>query len=396
MWFKFKLARAQWLIVLLAVLLQRSPAIRVLTILEKSLSRPVARIVQGTTWLATTMGVFHATAGATQFNTAPGRSPFGASVGEDFEMTFTVTGAPVEPSRWVIKGNLAPGLSLISNTNSVLEADQIMGSVILVRGQPTTAGIYVISAQAFNTSGQTDNNEYEVQINVAAPPPQFLWNPQSMSVPMGGRAQFFFEAEEEVDTIRWRKNGMSLDGESGPTLILAETNALDAGVYSVSITKNGVESISAGATLTIEDDAAAVTVELSNQGFVEQEGDVLESRLVIEGPSAATILLRGLGPELEGANAPGVLGDPRLELSRLVFEGEEEVGTQLLLFNNDWEVDSNAAELAAVLAANGKSLEAGSKDSAILVTLPEGVYRVKLSGDGEWNGTGLAEMTVIE
>ena len=166
MWFKFKLARAQWLIVLLAVLLQRSPAIRVLTILEKSLSRPVARIVQGTTWLATTMGVFHATAGATQFNTAPGRSPFGASVGEDFEMTFTVTGAPVEPSRWVIKGNLAPGLSLISNTNSVLEADQIMGSVILVRGQPTTAGIYVISAQAFNTSGQTDNNEYEVQINV--------------------------------------------------------------------------------------------------------------------------------------------------------------------------------------------------------------------------------------
>ncbi|MBT3482148.1 MAG: hypothetical protein HN457_12040, partial [Opitutales bacterium] len=72
----------------------------------------------------------------------------------------------------------------------------------------------------------------------------------------------------------------------------------DAGVYSVSITKNGVESISAGATLTIEDDAAAVTVELSNQGFVEQEGDVLESRLVIEGPSAATILLRGLGPEL--------------------------------------------------------------------------------------------------
>ncbi|MGY8695071.1 MAG: hypothetical protein ACKVGW_12865, partial [Verrucomicrobiia bacterium] len=190
--------------------------------------------------------------------------------------------------------------------------------------------------------------------------------------------------------------GNTLTGQSGPTLILAETIGTDAGVYSVSIKKNGAERISAGATLTIDDDAAAATVELTNQGFVEQGSDVLVSSLVVEGPSAATILLRGLGPELGGANALGILGDPRLELSRLIFEDEVEVGAQALLSNNDWEVDSNVAELAATLAANGKSLEAGSKDSAILVTLPEGVYRVKLSGDGVWTGTGLAEMTVIE
>ena len=217
-----------------------------------------------------------------------------------------------------------------------------------------------------------------------------------MSVPTGGRAQFFFEAEEGVDTVQWLKNGNTLTGQSGPTLILADTTGSDAGVYSVSIKKDGAERISAGATLTIDDAAAAATVELRNQGFVEPGSDVLVSSLVVEGPSAATILLRGLGPDLEGANAPGVLGNPRLELSRTLFEGDVEVGAQALLSNDDWEVDPNAVELAAVLAANGKSLESGSKDAAILVTLPEGVYRIKLSGDGEWTGAGLAEMIVIE
>lgn len=217
-----------------------------------------------------------------------------------------------------------------------------------------------------------------------------------MSVPTGGRAQFFFEAEEGVDTVQWLKNGNTLTGQSGPTLILAETIGTDAGVYSVSIKKDGAERISAGATLTIDDAAAAARVELRNQGFVEPGSDVLISSLVVEGPSAATILLRGLGPDLEGANAPGFLGNPRLELSRTIFEGDVEVGAQELLSNDDWEVDPNAVELAAVLVANGKSLETGSKDAAILVTLPEGVYRIKLSGGGEWTGVGLAEMIVIE
>jgi hypothetical protein len=122
----------------------------------------------------------------------------------------------------------------------------------------------------------------------------------------------------------------------------------------------------------------------------------LISSLVIEGGAARTILLRGLGPALDGANASGVLINPQLELIRSVIESDEEIGTQALLSNDDWEVDPNAAELAAALNANGKSFEAGSKDAAILVTLAEGSYTVKFSGNSEWMGIGLAEMVVIE
>jgi hypothetical protein len=429
MWFKFKLARAQWLIVLLAVLLQRSPAIRVLTILEKSLSRPVARIVQGTTWLATTMGVFHATAGATgllasrdggSFRTVD--ETYVAEIGEQVTLAFKLDDPSIVSWEVDFESDLVEGLDFINaNGEEVLAGPfertggpsginkyyTVASSVLILNGIPTTASVVatiddpaknknVLGIKAYATNGGSEGGWYGIQIEVPLAPPEFLWEPRSISVPTGGRAQFFFEAEEGVDTVQWLRNGDTLSGQTGPTLILTDTIGTDAGVYSVSIKKDGAERISAGATLTIDDDAAAATVELSNQGFVGQEGDVLVSRLAIEGPSAATILLRGLGPDLEGANAPGFLSDPRLELSRMIFEGEVEVGAQQLLSNDNWETDPNAVEIAAVLSDSGKVLEAGSKDAAILVTLPEGVYRIKLSGDSEWNGTGLAEMTVIE
>jgi hypothetical protein len=429
MWFKFKLARAQWLIVLLAVLLQRSPAIRVLTILEKSLSRPVARIVQGTTWLATTMGVFHATAGATgllasrdggSFRTVD--ETYVAEIGEQVTLAFKLDDPSIVSWEVDFESDLVEGLDFINaNGEEVLAGPfertggpsginkyyTVASSVLILNGIPTTASVVatiddpaknknVLGIKAYATNGGSEGGWYGIQIEVPLAPPEFLWEPRSISVPTGGRAQFFFEAEEGVDTVQWLRNGDTLSGQTGPTLILTDTIGTDAGVYSVSIKKDGAERISAGATLTIDDDAAAATVELSNQGFVGQEGDVLVSRLAIEGPSAATILLRGLGPDLEGANAPGFLSDPRLELSRMIFEGEVEVGAQQLSSNDNWETDPNAVEIAAVLSDSGKVLEAGSKDAAILVTLPEGVYRIKLSGDSEWNGTGLAEMTVIE
>ena len=121
-WLKLKLVRAQWMILMLAVLLQRSPAVRILSVLEKSLSRPIARIVQGTTWLATTMGVFHATAGATQLSTAPlddGSGVFKTTVGDYFQLAFTVTGAPADPARWEVEGRIAPGLEVKSPSVSV-------------------------------------------------------------------------------------------------------------------------------------------------------------------------------------------------------------------------------------------------------------------------------------
>ena len=165
---KVRLVRAQFAILMLGMLLQRSPAVRVLVVLEKALSQPFSQVVKLTTYVATTMGVFHATAGATQFNTAPGNSPFEAEVGVELAISFTVTGAPKVASRWEIRGSLPPGLTMTSDTNGTLVDGMIDGNIISVQGLPTMDGTYVFNAKAFNDEGDTDNNRYEVQINVSA------------------------------------------------------------------------------------------------------------------------------------------------------------------------------------------------------------------------------------
>ena len=181
MWFKFKLARAQWLIVLLAVLLQRSPAIRVLTILEKSLSRPVARIVQGTTWLATTMGVFHATAGATgllasrdggSFRTVD--ETYVAEIGEQVTLAFKLDDPSIVSWEVDFESDLVEGLDFINaNGEEVLAGPfertggpsginkyyTVASSVLILNGIPTTASVVATiddPAKNKNVLGQID------------------------------------------------------------------------------------------------------------------------------------------------------------------------------------------------------------------------------------------------
>lgn len=394
LWLQMKFARAQVSIFMLAMLLQRTPVIKYFVQFEKAATAPVAKLIRAFTISAASLGGLHSLSGATDYVINP-ESPAEALVGEEFNMAFSMVDAPAEAKSWSITGTIPPGLTIPG-----LVDDNLNSRIGTITGTPTTAGSYNIVVQAFkqlNSVGLTTDDPNTITINVAAAaiPPEFVWHPISMTVPTGGRAQFFFEASGEMDTVQWLKDGTPIGDESGSTLILTGTTLSDAGVYTVSASNDGSATVSEGATLTI-DDAADSTVTFSNQGFLAPESDVLISSLVIEGGAARTILLRGLGPALDGANAPGVLADPQLELIRSVIENDEEIGTQALLSNDDWEVDLNAAELAAALSSSGKSFESGSKDAAILVTLAEGSYTVKFSGNSEWMGIGLAEMVVIE
>lgn len=394
LWLQMKCARAQMSIFMLMMLLQRTPVIKYMMQLEKAATAPIAKMIRAFTVTAASLGGLHSLSGATEYVINPA-SPADAKVGEAFALVFDVSGAPSGVSSWKITGDIPPGLTIEGLIGDNINTEDS----VAITGTPTTVGSYNITIKPFNGTNQTRQTwiSTTITINVAeAPnPPEIVWHPRSMTVPTGGRAQFFFEASGEMDTIQWLKDGVPIGGESGSTLILAEATLSDAGEYIVSVSNEGSATLSEGATLTI-DDAADSAANFSNRGFLSPESDVLISTLVIEGTSARTILLRGLGPALEGANASGVLINPQLELIRSVIEDDEEVGTQVLLSNDDWEADPNAAELAAALNANGKTLESGSKDAAILVTLAEGVYTVRFSGNSEWTGVGLVEMVVVE
>ncbi len=392
---KVKLVRGQFAILMLGMLLQRSPAVRILVVLEKALSQPVSQVVRLTTYVATALGVFHATVGATQFSTAPGNSPFNAEVGKDFAISFTVTGAPKVPARWEIQGSLPPGLTMASDENGTLVNGRIDGNIVSVQGEPTTPGIFVFNAQAFNNEGDTDNNKYEVQINVAAVLPEVTRDPAPTRVPTGGRAQFFFESNGVIDSVQWLKDGVELVGEIGLTLIIESASEADEGEYSVEISNSAGSVVSEGGTLTIDDEAVADLVNLATRGLVGAGGDIMIGGLTVQGGSTKTVLVRGLGPQLTTEMVPGALADPELKVFQTLFD-ETPVRSQLLVTNDNWEEGPNANELAEALDTLGKKLVPGSKDAALLLTLNQGVYTFQLSGVGGSEGVGLIELFVLD
>ncbi len=90
--------------------------------------------------------------------------------------------------------------------------------------------------------------------------------------------------------------------------------------------------------------------------------------------------MRAAGPGLTAFGVGGVLADPRLEL----FDAR---GVKLTE-NDNWDV-----ALAPVFAGLGAfALTPGSRDAAVVVTLPVGGYTAQVSGVANGTGEGLVEV----
>lgn len=162
---------------------------------------------------------------------------------------------------------------------------------------------------------------------------------------------------------------------------------LAAGVYSapVAATDNG-----SGVTLLEVYDAApsggtAQLVNLSTRAYVPA-GDVLIAGFVISGTGSLNMLIRGVGPGLSGQGVTDALSDPKITLYQ----------TDTVIATNDNWGDTNGTALAAAATQSGAfTLTGGSKDAALLATLPAGVYSVVVSGNNGIAGTALAELYVL-
>lgn len=128
--------------------------------------------------------------------------------------------------------------------------------------------------------------------------------------------------------------------------------------------------------------------QLSNLSARAQVGtgdNILIPGFVISGTGSKTVLVRGIGPELETHGVNGFLETPTI---RLVSELSGDVAT-----NTGWSTAPNAgliAQTAVVLGAF--ELPNGSADSALLETLAPGSYTVHLAGVGNTTGVGLVEI----
>ena len=110
-------------------------------------------------------------------------------------------------------------------------------------------------------------------------------------------------------------------------------------------------------------------VNIATRGTLAANG-TLFGGFVIGGPQPQTVLIRVVGPGLTPLGVTNALADPTLEL----FSGTTSIAT-----NDDWS-GSQISTLAASVGAF--ALPAGSRDAAIVKTLPPGAYTVQAKGKG--------------
>lgn len=172
----------------------------------------------------------------------------------------------------------------------------------------------------------------------------------------------------------------------------AVVHAAPAGGYTVQITGAGSSS---GVALTEVYDTTAsenfstTTPRLTNVSALTQVGtggDILIAGFSISGVAPKTVLIRGIGPTLGTFGVGGTLNDPKLEIYQ---NGIATVHAA----NDNWSSATNAADVATAAGNVGAfALPSGSRDAALLVTLPPGSYTAQISGVNGATGTALVEI----
>jgi hypothetical protein len=122
---------------------------------------------------------------------------------------------------------------------------------------------------------------------------------------------------------------------------------------------------------------------VSALAFVGDDDRTLLPGFTIAGSAPKRLLIRAIGPGLAAFGVADLLENPRLALHTSVV-------TAPIARNDDWSND--ASMTAALTTAGAFPLAAGSRDAALVVTLPPGAYTVSIAGAGGTAGHALVEI----
>ena len=159
---------------------------------------------------------------------------------------------------------------------------------------------------------------------------------------------------------------------------------LAPGAYTAIVRGNGNTSgVALVEVYDLNQEIGSKLANLSTRAFVSTGDNLVIAGFMLGGNSGDDrIVLRGIGPSLTAVGMPDALADPVLEL--------RDTNGALLIANNDWQDNpTQAAELTAAGLAPTNNLE-----SAIVATLPSGLYTALLAGVN--NGTGIGVIEVYD
>lgn len=209
------------------------------------------------------------------------------------------------------------------------------------------------------------------------------------------RLEFFNGATKADENDNW--NGASAVADAATRLgafALQSGASRDAALFlntlagdrSVRISGTGAGAVIAEIyDATPADAFTTATPRLTNLSVIKPIGTGLTAGFVIAGGTARTVLIRAVGPTLAQLfSVPNTLVDPKVALY---------AGQTKLAENDNWGSGASGERANEIGGRVGAfALAAGSRDSALVVTLAPGNYTVEVTGVGGTTGTALVEV----
>jgi hypothetical protein len=189
-------------------------------------------------------------------------------------------------------------------------------------------------------------------------------------------------------SYQWSKDGSPISGATLSQLLISNAQAANAGSYTVAVTNSIGTTTSQAATLSVVPATNPGRLINASVRIVSGTGaNVLFVGFVTGGAGTTgnkQLLIRGIGPTLANFGVPGVMLDPILDI---IPSG----ATVPLLTNDNWNGDPTVTSVGTAVGAFTLP-STTSKDSALVATLPAGVYSARVSGVNSTTGTVLAEI----
>ena len=300
---------------------------------------------------------------------------------------------PVFNSNRVARGRVGEAFALsVAAANSPVthRADSLPAGLTfnaatgIISGTPTATTRRTIVVTAENAAGAA-STAVDFAISPAVGAPVFTAQPRSVRARLGATVTLTAAVSASPMPIyTWYFRGGEYCNTASPVLTLNDITAAYAGEYQCVATNAAGTAASAIATLSLEFNGL---VNLSARANVGTGANVVIPGITVRGVKPKTLLIRAAGPALAGFGVAGALANPTVS----VFN----VAGDKVLANDNWgEVPDVPALRAASVAQGAFALPEGSRDAALLVTVPPGSYTVQVSGVG--TGTAAQGVAIVE
>jgi hypothetical protein len=295
--------------------------------------------------------------------------------------SYSITASNI-PTSYSVTGTLPAGVTISSTTG-------------VISGTPGNSGVFNVTINATNAGG-TGSRALAISIFGQTAGAPVISSAGSAAGTSG--ASFSYSITGSNSPTGYSVNGtlptgLSLNSSTGAitgspvgagtfNVVIGATNAAGVGTASLAITiasavQNAPGNVVSNVTSAV---TSSRLINLSARAICGPGAQTLIVGYVITG-GTKSVLVRGIGPTLQNFGVSDALSDPQLQ----VVSGPTVIGS-----NDDW--GGTQALTDAFSETGAFQLADGSKDSALLETLPAGSYTAQITGKTSTPGVALGEI----